>query len=748
MPGVLEMAVVRSAVAHARLLAVGKPEGLVFCAEDLQGVSCLVPDNTPPGARTAPFPYLARDKLRFVGEPVAVALASTRALAEDLAERVEVETEVLPAVIDIGRARASADVRVHEEWPDNIVQELALDCGGDAARAACEAAPVRVMRTFTTARQSMNPMEGKACLAVWDARVQELVLYSSTQVPHMVRDAVAEALGMRQSQLRVIAPDVGGGFGYKCILQAEEVLVAWLAMRLQRPVRWVEDRREHLVAAANAREQQFTVTAFADSRGVLLGLEADITVDAGAWSVVPFTNMLDAGMALGNMTGPYRIPCYRGRSRAVVTNKPPVAPYRGVARPGACFAIEQLLDAVAREVGREPWAVRLDNLVPAADMPWLSVTGKTYDSGDYPQALTRALAMIDVEAVRRAQQQPQTTGKRLGVGVAFFVELTGHSPKAAHDWRLPVRAASEPATVALTGDGTIEVRIGLQSHGQSMETTMAQVVCEVLGVAIEDVTVLHGDTGRSGYSSGTYASRGMVAGAGAIAGASRLLAGRLARLGARMMQCAADEVRVAGGRVHGPGHQLSFGEIARRYHVDYGSFAGVLGPEEDSLEATYGYAMSAGSGAYTYGAHAALVEVDIRSGSTKLLDYVVVEDCGTPVNPMVVDGQIIGGVVQGIGTALYEESCFDAVGQPVGATLADYLLPGASDVPFIRIDHMVSPSPWTEFGVKGVGEGGAIPSGSVVCSAVNDALREWGVVLTGTPLTPRKVLGELLKAQR
>ena len=748
LPGMLEMAVFRSPMAHARLLAVTKPEGLVFTHDDLDGIAPLIPSNTPEGARRAAFPLLAAGKLRFVGEPVAVALADTRALAEDLAEQVEIHTETLAPVLSAQKAMSNPEVRVHDEWPDNVVQEMTLSCGDAGMAIVCERAPIQVTRTYRTARQSMNPMEGKACLAHWDTRVEQLVLYSSTQVPHMVRDAVCDALQLRRAQLRVVAPDVGGGFGYKCILQAEEVLVCWLAMRLRRPVRWLEDRREHLIAAANAREQTYSVTAFADARGVLLGLRADITVDAGAYSVIPFSNVLDAGMALGNMTGPYRIPFYTGCARSVATNKPPVAPYRGVGRPGACFAIEQLMDAVARQVGREPWEVRHDNLIRACDMPYTNITGKTYDSGDYLQALSQSLKNIDVETIRYRQRHASGP-YRLVVGVAFFVELTGHSPKAAHAWNLPVRPSPEPATVCLTGDGGLEIRIGMQSHGQGMETTMAQVAHEVLGIDVNDMVVIHGDTGTSAYSSGTYASRGMVIGAGAVAGACRLLATRLGRLGAALMQCDADAVEVREGRVFGPKRSVPFSEIARTWHENYGAFGTncELPTSDHSLEVTYGYAMQSGQGAFTYGAHAALVEVNTDTGHVRVLDYVVVEDCGTAVNPMIVDGQIIGGVVQGIGTALYEETCYDAAGQPKGATLVDYLLPGAGDVPFIRIHHLVHPSPHTEYGIKGVGEGGAIPSAAAVCSAVNDALREWNVEIGETPVTPYRVLRALMDAQ-
>lgn len=747
MPGMLDAAFVRSPCAHGLIRSIRCPEsGLAFTADDLRDLRPILPPNNIPGSNLAPFPVLAAGKVRFVGEPMAVALADTRAQAEDLAELVDVDLEALAPVVSVEQAMAENAVWLHEQWRTNVVHELEFNAGAEESFQHLDAAPVKVVREYRMARQSMNPMEGKGCLAYWDHRLDQLVLYSSTQVPHLIRDGVCEAIGLRRSQLRVVAPDVGGGFGYKSIMQAEEVVVAWLAMRLRRPVRWLEDRREHLIAAANAREQIYRVTAYADRDGALLGLDADISVDAGAYSAYPFTNMLDAGMAIGNMTGPYRIPCYRGRSRAVATNKPPVAPYRGVARPGACFAIEQLIDAVAKAVGKEPWEVRERNLIRPDEMPYTTVTKKTYDSGNYPEALRRTLDMMDVKAIRSRQAQGADGDSRLGVGVAFFVELTGHSPGAAKAWGLPVRPGPEPATVRLTADGTLEVRIGLQSHGQGMETTMAQVAYEILGIDISNISVLHGDTATSAFSTGTYGSRGMVVGGGAVAGACRLLARKLEVLGAARLGCQVDQVALGADRVSGPGGSIEIRELARLWHEDAGAF-GPAAAQCASLEATFGYDMQSGQGAYTYGAHAALVKVDTQTGGIQVLDYVVVEDCGTIVNPLIVDGQVIGGTVQGIGSALYEETMYDSAGQPRCSTLIDYLLPSAGDVPFVRIDHMVHRSPHTEFGIKGVGEGGAIPSAPAVCSAVNDALRDYSVELCETPLSPERVLRALMSAE-
>ncbi|MGE3932985.1 MAG: xanthine dehydrogenase family protein molybdopterin-binding subunit, partial [Rhodospirillaceae bacterium] len=633
-------------------------------------------------------------------------------------------------------ARAAGAPRVHDEWDDNVVAELAMDFGAPDALVAMRQAPVVVTREYRMARQAIMPMEGKGCLARWDSRLDQLELWTSTQVPHLIRDALCQCLGLQERQVRVIAPDVGGGFGYKSVLHPEEVLVAFLARRLGRPVRWIEDRREHLSAAANTREQVYRMTAFADRDGRLRGLEADVTVDAGAYSVFPFTNTLDAGMALGNMTGPYRIAAYRGRARAVATNKPPVTPYRGVARPGVAFATEMLLDALAQEVGRDPAEIRALNLVRPQDMPHTTVTGKEFDGGDYPEALRRAGAML----AGRGETPPD--GRLTGTGLACYVEQTGFGTAMAVRSRLSMIPGPEQSHVRLLADGGLEIRIGMHSHGQGMETTMAQIACEVLGIPLDRIALVHGDTALTPYSTGTYASRAIVMAGGAVAGACRTLGERLRTLGAGLLQCAADQARLEDGAVLGPAGRVPVAEIARAWHQAPHTLP-VL-PDGQTLDVAFGYQPGSELGVYSYGAHAARVAVDVETGAVEVLDYVVVEDCGTMVNPMIVDGQSIGGVIQGIGTALFEEAPFDAAGQPLATTLADYVLPGAAESPDIAIAHMCTPSPHTTFGVKGVGEGGIIPAAAAICNAVNDALRGRGVELRETPMSPRRIVAALL----
>ncbi len=745
LPGLLEVALYRSPVAHATIRSLDIPaphRDAVFTADSLGTALPMLPANPLPEARSAPYPVLAIDRVRFVGEPIAACIAPTRAQAEDIAQSLQVAFDPLAAVTDARSALAPQAPLVHADWGSNLIAELKLEAGDDAAREAMNSAPVVIEREYAMSRQTAHPMEGKGCLAQWDSGTRQLILYTSTQIPHLVRDQLAISLALNRSQIRVIAPDVGGGFGFKSIVQPEEVLVSWLAIHLQRPVRWCEDRREHLVAGANTREHRYRIAACADRRGRLLGIRAEVLIDAGAYAVVPFTNTLDAGMAVGNLSGPYRVAAYSAVSRAVATHKPPAAPYRGVARPGACFALELLIDELAREVGREPWAVRLDNLPQPDDMPFKTVTGKTLDSGDYPQALRRAQQLI--ESRRRPCTNDSNGVLREGTAVVCYTELTGHGTAAARRWRLPVPVAAEPACVQLEPDGSLEIRIGMQSHGQGMETTMAQVAHEILGVPIERIRVMHGDTALTPHSTGTYASRAMVMAGGAVAGACQQLRTNLLALAGTLLHCEASTLKLAGGVVSNEAGSsiLPLMEIARAWQERPDLFE----RDRPALAVTHYHSPASEFGAFSYGAHAARVAVDTDTGHVTVIDYVVVEDCGTRVNPMIVEGQVIGGVVQGIGSALFEESPYSADGQPLASTLLDYLLPAAGDVPAIHIEHLEHPSPFTEFGIKGAGEGGAIPSAAVVVAAINDALHPLGAVVRQSPATPRRILSALLEA--
>lgn len=745
-PDLLDVAFVRSPIAHGRIISINVPEAVrqqVYTAEDLTSVNPIRAVSGLPGFKPSSQPPLAEEKVRFTGEPLAMCVGASRAEAEDIAASVVAEFDPLPVLADYTSAERADAVKVHDEWSDNIYLETRIEKG---ERAALDRAAIKVEREISLNRQCMVPLEGKGTVAWWDARADQLVVYTSTQMPHMMRTGLAECLGLEEGKLHVVAPDVGGGFGFKSVLQAEEVCIAWLALTQGRPFRWTEDRREHLVAGANTREHHYRIAAYADSEGRLLGVEADAKVDVGAYSVWPFTACLESAQIASILPGPYKLPYYRCRTRSIATNKPPFMPYRGVARTGVCFAIELMIDAVARETGLEPAEVRLRNLVGPEQMPFTNVTGKLFDSGDYPESVRRAVEAIDLDGLRARQRQPSPDGRLLGVGVATYCEQAAHGTTVYAAWGIPMIPGFEQATVRVTPDGGLEVKIGVHSHGQGMETSMAQVACEVLGVDISTVKVTHGDTAQTPYSTGTWGSRSMVMAGGAVSRACEIIAERAIAVGAHLLQTSPAEVRLADGEVTSGSASVSLRQIAAAWY----KAPETLPPDvaHEGLEVTAGYKPKVDSGTFSYATHAVTVAVDPDFGSVEILDYVVVEDGGTLVNPMIVDGQILGGVAQGIGTALYEESPFNEEGQPLASTFVDYIVPGPCEIPDIRIFHMETPSPFTSHGIKGIGEGGAIAPPAAIANAVNDALRALGAEVATTPITPHRVMAALAKAGR
>ncbi len=747
MVGMQEVAFVRSPVAHARLRTVRKPAAhadAVFTIDDLAAVGPIVANSALPGFKSAPQHVLAKDKVRQVGELIAMCVAPTRAEAEDIAALVEVEFDPLPAVVDMVQAIRPGAPLVHEHWGDNIVLETFVD--EDLSRIAARA-PIKVRRRLRTARQCMSPLEGRAVLAHYDRRLDQLTMHSAAQMPHVNRAGLAECLGIDQGRIRVIAPDVGGGFGYKGILLPEEVCLAWLALKRGRPVRWLEDRFEQLSANANCREHYYDITGYADADGRLLAVDCEAIVDSGAYSSYPFSACLEAAQVSSILPGPYRMDGYRCRTWSAATNKAPILPYRGVARTGVCFALELLLDAIARTAGKEPYAVRLASLVPAESMPYVNITKKHFDSGDYPGCLRRAVAALDIAKWRARQRRAEPDGRRIGVGLAIFCEQAAHGTSVYHGWGIPMVPGHEQCGARLSPDGVLELRIGAHSHGQGLETTLAQVAHEVLGIAPDAVRLIHGDTALTPYSTGTWGSRCMVMSGGAVAAACTEIGKRVRHIAGKLMEVAGDDLVLEGGRVRvaGTDRSLSLGEVA---HVWYRA-PQLLPADVDpaGLEATAGYKTARDTGTFSYACHACAVAVDTELGAVEILDYVIVEDGGKLVNPMIVDGQVLGGTAQGIGTALYEEMPFDGAGQPLASTLADYSLPGATEVPSIRIEHMETLSPLTTFGQKGIGEGGAIAPPAAIANAVNDALHALGVEILEIPLTPRRVVAAIAAAR-
>jgi aerobic carbon-monoxide dehydrogenase large subunit len=742
--GMKDVAFVRSPLAHARIRGIAVPQEhkeAVFRAGDLVGVNPIRANSGLKGFKPSDQPVLATDKVLYVGELVAMCVARTRAEAEDVAGAIHLDLKELPAVHDMLAAREPGSALLRGQWGDNVFLETFIDVNFEKALDA----PIKVTREIRTARQCMAPMEGRGAVAIWDNRLEQLTLYSACQMPHIVRTGLAGCLGLDEGQVRIVAPDVGGGFGYKGILLAEEVCLGWLAMHCGHPVRWIEDRREHLTAGANCREHFYRITGYADRDGRLLGIDCEATVDSGAYSAYPFSACLEAAQVASILPGPYDFPAYRCRTYSVATNKCPILPYRGVARTGVCFALELVLDAIAREVGIEPHEVRAKILVPAAKMPFTNITNKWFDSGDYPEALRRAVAAIDVPAVRARQQRGEADGRLIGVGLASYCEQAAHGTSVYHGWGIPMVPGFEQATARLTPDGGLELRVGIQSHGQGLETTLAQVAHEILGIDVARIKVVHGDTAMTPYSTGTWGSRCMVMAGGAVSVACKEIAKRAAKIGAQLLQADPANVTVRGGAVTGPRGSITLGEIARTWYLQPQNLPG--GVDMGGLEATIGYRPSPDSGTFSYATHAVVVAVDPELGDVEILDYVIVEDGGKLVNPMIVDGQIFGGLAQGVGTALYEEMPFNSAGQPLASTFADYLLPGPTEVPSPRLYHMETPSPHTEFGVKGIGEGAAIAPPAAIANAINDALKPLRTELLVSPITPRRVLAAIASAR-
>ncbi len=750
MPDTLDVAFVRSQLAHARVREIQKPAGfehLFFTMDDLTGVKPIAATSGLAGFRKSVQYPLAHDKVRHVGEMVAMCVAPSRARAEDLADQVFVDYEELPVIADMfDAADGHAPGRIHEEWDANVFLETHVNKPGPAYPPGT----VAVRRKLSTSRQCMVPLEGRGVLCWWDSRMDQLVIVSAAQLPHINRTGLAECLGLDEGRIRVVSPDVGGGFGYKGILLPEEICCAWLAMHLQRPIRWLEDRREHLSANANCREHAYDLTVHVTPEGRLVGIDCDAIVDSGAYSSYPFSACLEAAQVGSILPGPYRMDNFKCHTRSAATNKPPILPYRGVARTGVCFALEVTLDAAARQLGIEPYALRAQCLVRQEDMPYTNITGKTFDSGDYVTCMERAVAALDWQAWRARQGEHQAGGlepqRRIGLGLAVFCEQGAHGTSVYHGWGIPMVPGYEQCHVRMTPDGILEVQIGVHSHGQSLETTMAQVAHTALGIDPANVRVMHGDTATSPYSTGTWGSRCAVMAGGAVGSACEALGARLKTIAASLLDVPTESLTLANGMVMSTHTErtLTLKELAYTwYRAPQRLPAGV---DPGGLALTAGYRMQPDGGTFSYACHACAVEVDTLTGIVKLLDYAICEDGGVLLNPMVVEGQLLGGLAQGIGTALYEEMPFDTEGQPLASTLADYIVPGAGEMPPLKIEHMETPSPFSKYGQKGIGEGGAIAPPAAIVNAINDALAGVGAELLSVPASPERIQAALAAA--
>ncbi len=731
LPGMLHAAFVRSPHAHARIGAIDAARALktpgvvgVVTFADLGEAARPLP-IVPPHAALAGknFHLLAGDRARFVGEAVAVVVAESCYAAEDARALVDVDWQPLPSVQE---PTAPGPARVHDDVLDNLAGRVVLSRGD--VTAALKAAPRRASVTLSIGRAGGQPMETRGLVAEHNATAGLLTVWASSQVPHQVRQFICDLLGLEPHRVRVVAPDVGGGFGAKLIVYPEDVLIPFLALRFGRPVRWLEDRLEHMLTATQERTQVHTVEVGFDDEGRLLALRDRFVHDTGAYTprglVVP---LLSASM----LAGPYRIPDVEVAFDSVYTNRVPVTPYRGAGQPQAVFVIERVMDLIARETGRDRAAVRFINLVQPADMPYdvglpnyRGAGNVVYDSGDYPAVLRRALEMADYERLAKECLRARREGRLLGLGVACYVELTGVGP-------------FEGATIRADAAGRITVFTGVPSQGQGLETTLAQIAADELGVTPADVTVIGGDTLGIGQGVGTFASRAAVVGGTAVALAARELRAKAVRLAAQALGVAEDELQQHGtvfAERANPERRIELGRIA-----SVAAMATAAHGVAPGLEATYFFQPP--DIAYSNGAHVALAEVDPDTMHVRLRGYWVSHDSGRLINPTIVEGQIQGAVALGIGSALFEEIRYDAAGQPLCASYMDYALPRSDDIPPLQIDHLETPSPLNPLGLKGVGESGALPVAAVVASAVEDALSERGIQVDRMPLTPGTLRG-------
>jgi carbon-monoxide dehydrogenase large subunit len=754
MPGLLHAVFVRSPIAHGRILSVDTTEAaqspgvvLVLSGAELALELPPVRDNQLPlpskWKAAVPHrilnprqPLLSHDKVRHVGEAVAVVLAHTRIQAEDAAERVQVEYETLPAVVDPIKALEPGSTLLHEHLKTNEIGWFQVRKGDPDA--AIKAAPRTIKRSFVHHRYAGMPMETRGVLAAHEARTDTLTVWSSTQVVHWVQREIAATLQMAESSVRVVAPDVGGGFGVKGHGYPEDLLIPFLARRAGRPVKWVETRSEHMLSACHSRDQHHESEIAFDDTGRILAFRGTFVVDCGAWNPLGVSVVYNTA---AHLQGPYRIPDFSIEARVATTNKVPNAPYRGAGRPEAVQVMERLMDLVARELGIEPAEVRRRNMIGPAEMPYaLGIPYRdgepvVYDSGNYPEALEQALAALGgLEAFRVRQKAARAEGRYLGIGLGCYTEGTGVG-------------SFEGASVQIDGSGRIHISAGACPHGQGMETVFAQIAADLWKVDPDRVVVSFGDSAAIPMGAGTFASRSTVTVSAAMHHASQRLRDKIFAIAGHKLECAVADLELrdgAVGVVGVPGAQLSYAELAgaARPGWDNGRPPGV----EAGLMETYYFEPPTVT--WAYATHAAIVEVDMDTGRIAIERYVVSHDCGVLVNPLLAEAQIVGGVAQGLGGATFEEIVYDEDGQLLSGSFMDYMMPVAADIPEIVLVHQETPSPLNPLGVKGLGEGGAISPPVVIANAVCDALAPFGIELNSTPVRPEKLLWEILEKRR
>ena len=748
LPGLVELAFARSGHGHARIRRVHvdrarqHPEAIgVVTWADLAGV--LTPFWTMPLApiRKAQVTALASGKVRWVGEPIAAAAASTRYLAEDIADLVTAEYEPLPAVVDAVAAMASGSSRLYEEWPDNVVLHQTFTAGTPAS--VLSEAPTVIRRRFRSNRHTAVPLEGRGCIARYEKWDGTLTVWIGHQDVHLVRAVLADLLQMPLAKIRIISPDVGGAFGIKLPVYPEEMVVCAMARLLGRPVKWVQDRRESLLGDTHAREAVVDIDAGFDNEGHLLAVHAHVISDAGAYAVAGRGPTIEGVMLARELQGPYRLQHYDYDLDVVMTNKAPVAVYRGVTIPVSTFVMERVMDMAAETLGLDPAEIRRRNLV--TEFPYTTLTGHVYDSGQYVATLQKALDLIDYSSLRIQQAHLRAEGRYMGIGICTLVDASARG--GGFYGRLGLKAATkEGCLLHIDPDGGITAAFGTTSQGQGLHTALAQVVADVLGTFLDQVTVVMGDTATTPYGGGAWASRGAVMGGAVAQMAAAALRDRVSRIAAHRLEARVEDIDLADGRafVRGtPTRGLTLAEIA---HIAYFVAADLPAGMEPGLEVMAHWEPEIPA-TFANATQAIAVEVHPESGAVDILRYVVVEDCGRMINPGLVDGQVRGGIAQGLGGALYEHLIYDEAGQLLTTSLMDYLLPGAHEVPEIEIHHLETPSTRTIGGFRGVAESGTVGVPAVLANAVADALRPAGVEVTELPLSPDKIVGLIKTAE-
>lgn len=745
----LHLAFLRSSQPHARIVridtaAAQEAPGVVavLTAKDIaDDFKPVIPFSRMANYYATPILPLASKKVRYVGEAVVAVVATSRYLAEDALELIDLEYQPLGA-ISRGEAAIAEDAPLlHEEAGSNIL--IAREFRKGDVAADLKAAAVAVGGRFEMTRKAPLAMEPRSYAAEYDKRRDAITLYTSSNIPGIVRDAISESLGLPGHRLRVVAPDVGGSFGSKGSLYPEELLICIAARKLRRSVKWTADRLEDMSSSSQAFAEIVDAQMGFDANGIATSLQADVIGDVGAFSIYPWTCGLEPVQVVSFLPGPYKIGSYRGAVRGVATCRPPTGPYRGVGRPISTFVAERLMDLGAKALGIDPLEIRRRNLVRAEEFPYRIASGIIWDKTGFIECLDAAAEAAGYDQLRKEQAEARKEGRLFGIGVASYAELTGIGSRIAVAPGMPINTGSETAKITIDSTGAITAAFGVASHGQGLETTLAQIVADDLGARFEDVRVIQGDSDEVPMSTGTYASRSAVLGGGAAKHASKLLQEKIKRVASHLLEANADDIEVTEGKavVLGTDRTVTFKQIAKAVYSDMKTLP-VDAREE--LSATYTYDPINGTTAAA--THIAAVEVDPATCFVRILKFVVAEDCGRLINPMIVDGQVHGGVAQGIGAALFEEMIYDEDGQLLTASLVDYIIPSAPEVPFMDVVHVESESA-VAGGFRGMGEGGTIGAPAAIANAIADALSPLGIDVSILPMTPDRIFKLMEKAK-